>query len=253
MQCQQRCLWARGSSSPGPKGPFVAHVIPCPCGTFTGEAPHDFDLTTWPVHSNPEFEEVGDSDVLGLVECWHDFLKKELMWTNPSDGVLGEWGEVKEWIARSGVHKVALEKRDSMVVWRDVIRQKERFPKMHVILRAALSLTIGSVECERLFSTMNRINRADRRRLNLDTIEREVVVMRDSLPWEQYDFTSALAHYAAKRTTNSFVHRDKSRKRRAVSPTDHISVSSSKDSSSDYGVQSSDQGRPCDIQRYFND
>lgn len=113
------------------------------------------------MHSNPEFKEVGVRDVLGLVECWHEFLTKELMWTNPSDGVLGEWGEVKDWIVRTGAHKFALSKRESMVVWRDVIRQRDRLPKMHVNLRAALSLTIGSVECERLFSTMYYIDRAD--------------------------------------------------------------------------------------------
>ena len=50
------------------------------------------------------------------------------------------------------VHRKLREKAegDSMVVWCPIIQDIHRFPRLHVLLRCALSLSMSSVECEHL-------------------------------------------------------------------------------------------------------
>jgi hypothetical protein len=78
---------------------------------------------------------------------------------------------------------------------------------MHVLLRAALALTASSVECERLFSLLNRINRQDRRRLSGETLEMLLLVARDSPAWLSYDYTSVVTEYRKKRRVRSSINR----------------------------------------------
>ena len=75
--------------------------------------------------------------------------------------VNGTGCEIKTWVVNNGHLSAALVARDSMVLWTPVIAQRESWPKMHILLRCALSLTASSVHCERLFSLINRLNRHD--------------------------------------------------------------------------------------------
>lgn len=62
-------------------------------------------------------------------------------------------------VRQQGLLDAAVKDKDSMKVWTPVILQQTRWPNMHIVLRCALSLTVSSVECERLISSINRINR----------------------------------------------------------------------------------------------
>uniref|UniRef100_A0A7S4G7P3 Uncharacterized protein n=2 Tax=Eutreptiella gymnastica TaxID=73025 RepID=A0A7S4G7P3_9EUGL len=51
----------------------------------------------------------------------------------------------------------------------------------------------------RLFSLLNRINKQDRRRLLMPTIEMLLLVAGDTQPWDEYDFAEVIAKYRKKR------------------------------------------------------
>ena len=72
--------------------------------------------------------------------------------------------------------------------WRPIIKAQQKFPRFHIILRCALALSPTSADVECLFSLLTRINRADRRSLEMDVLEKLLIVAWDSLPFTVYDF-----------------------------------------------------------------
>ena len=79
--------------------------------------------------------------------------------------------------------------------WKPVIRRRDLFPSMHYILRLTLALCPGSNDVERLFHLLNRINRQDRRNLNMLLMERLLIVARDFAPWHEYDVAALAADF----------------------------------------------------------
>ena len=55
--------------------------------------------------------------------------------------------------------------------WKPIICKADLFPSMHYLLRLSLALCPGSNDAERLFHLLNRINRQDRRSLNMLMME----------------------------------------------------------------------------------
>lgn len=51
------------------------------------------------------------------------------------------------------------------------------------------------------FSTLNRINRIDRRSLKMSTLEQLLIVTRDAPRWDQYEYDQVLSIYNSQRHT----------------------------------------------------
>ena len=83
--------------------------------------------------------------------------------------------------------------------WRPIIKARQKFPRFHIILRCALALSPTSADVERLFSLLNRINRVDHKSLEMDLLEKLLIVARDSLPFTVYDFDPVVEVYRKKR------------------------------------------------------
>ena len=92
-----------------------------------------------------------------------------------------------------------MKKNCALDFWRLIIKARQKFPRFHIILRCALALSPTSVDVERLFSLLNRINWADRRSLKMDLLEKLLIVARDSLPFTVYDFDPVVEVYRKKR------------------------------------------------------
>ena len=82
--------------------------------------------------------------------------------------------------------------------WRPIIKARQKFPRFDIILRCALALSPTSADVERLFSLLNRINRADRSSLKMDMLEKLLIVAQDSLPFTEYDFDPVVEVYRKK-------------------------------------------------------
>ena len=125
---------------------------------------------------------------------------------------------------------------------------------MHILLRCALALTTSNVDVERLFWLLNHINRVDRRRLNMESLEQLLVVIRDAQHWSEYEFKSIVAAYQLDRRNRarSGPRSDRGIKRKNPSgfssdssSTSATSDSSTSDSSTSESSSSDSSGSSC--------
>ena len=154
-------------------------------------------------------------------EMTESVTQKRHRWTDPLFGVLEEWQDIKRHLVE---HKALGQAgvKDIVSFWKPIIRQRTRWPRMHVILRLALALAPGSCDVERLFSLLNRINRHDRRRLTMHSLEMLLVVARDAAPWLEYNYEEVVKKYREKRRVRKLraPRRDKGKKRKRQSDSD---------------------------------
>ena len=61
------------------------------------------------------------------------------------------------------------------------------------------TLTVGSVDCERVFSTMNLIKTDLRNRMGIGSLSSLLRVSRDGCPMEEYDPKPAVSEWSKKK------------------------------------------------------
>ena len=62
---------------------------------------------------------------------------------------------------------------------RPIIKARQKFLRFHIISRCALALIPTSADLEQLFSFLNWINRVDCRSVEMDMLEKLLIVARD--------------------------------------------------------------------------
>ena len=155
--------------------------------------------SAWPSPGSDDLQRFGQNQIKHLVNHWDRFLREKHNWSDPLFGVLEEWHQIKSSpVTRHRLQKWQT-KKNIILFWKPIIQQQEQWPRMHVILRCALALSLGSCDMGRLFSLLNRINKQDRRRLLMPTIEMLLLVAGDTQPWDEYDFAEVIAKYRKKR------------------------------------------------------
>ena len=171
-------------------------------------------------------------------------------WNDACEGVEAEWHEVQKFVLTRGLLKMDMKKNCVLDFWRPIIKARQKFPRFHIILNCALALGPTSVDVERLFSLLNCINRADRRSLEMDMLEKLLIVARDSLPFTEYGFDPVVEVYRKKRRVRALrgERADKGKRRRrdgglVETDGDDVDDDAPEDHSADkgtYGVQGSD-------------
>jgi len=140
---------------------------------------------SWPSPSSKDFSDLANNSISELVKLWGVY-SEEL--GHSVSGAQSEWPH-----ARVQVGKVvdALRRNKNphaFAFWRPIMTDRFQFLGLHFLLRCALAQCPSSVECERLFPLLNRINRFDRRNLTVALLEQLLVVARDAELWLQYHY-----------------------------------------------------------------
>ena len=116
-------------------------------------------------------------------------------------------------------YKLTIKPIDNAKWWQKVIRAKDKFPSLHILLRMVLALTPSNAAVEQTFSRLSMLLGKQRLRLRTKIVEANLIVARDTVPWEQYDCEPVYAAMASSAKRESFQksRSDKDGKHRAYS------------------------------------
>lgn len=108
---------------------------------------------------------------------------------------------------------------DPHAFWKDIIQHPKEFPAMHIFLRMTLALTPSDAVVESAFSGLRLILGDRRLALSSRVVEELLVLVLDTAPWTEYDYTHVLAAQRSSQRRARFRNSrtDKGRKRGAKS------------------------------------
>ena len=118
----------------------------------------------------------GHRDILALVNHFKAYLYAKV--NVDVTGAEIEWQLVKAFILKNDL--LANCKVSILEFWKPIVCNKAEFPLMHLLLRLVLAMSPGSCVVERLFHLLNRVNRLDKRRLTISTLESMLLIAKDN-------------------------------------------------------------------------
>ena len=110
-----------------------------------------------------------------------------------------EWHEIRKFVLTHGLVKMDMKKCSALDFWRPIIKARQKFPRFHIILNCVLARSPTSADLECLCCLPSRINWVDHRSLEMDMLEKLLIVAWDNLLFTVHDFDPVVEVYRKKR------------------------------------------------------